>query len=639
MSDQTVKQLKKEFSDLSVSMIGDILRTCENDRDAAASMLRGMENEENNKKIKELGSMFPDLSREALTEVLNKHNWNVEESIATAFNVMENREREVETENQLKKMTHLFEQLPEEIVRKAVIDNDGDIEEATIQLTTLITLQKQKEEAANKGIQDRNLRTLKIQALVEKFPDLTREDVMKQLEINKEDIKGAHAALLKLSAERKQKILQDKFPSMSAKDISAALESTDWNVEQAQTVLSSKQQSQGTVSLKKIETIFDRADDDVRKLEKDITQSHADFFKATNDTAAATFRNNIEKILETQVRAGDAPGIAPPIREIDERLGKKPAPIDETNVVAHSEKENPAQRPAVPPTTSVIENSSKFRVNLKASPERVDIGNKIFVEWTLENGATTNYDWIGLYPTDAPNKSYISYQWRGKSETSGKIEFVAPSTYGTYEFRYFFYGSYEHTTRSNRITIGPEVKLEVKLSPGDRTIVGNFNQLSGNNYPRAWVGLYGKSEKNNRNFITYEYAPGVTGQVSMEAPVKPGEYELRYFTDSYSEISTSNAIVIEGEDKLDAKYADGVIDIDMKIVSCDARTDRAWLGVFFTTETDQKQWRRYKYLNVNEGNLKLKAPRTPGTYEVRLFSRGTYQPVFKSNSFIIPLSS
>jgi hypothetical protein len=253
----------------------------------------------------------------------------------------------------------------------------------------------------------------------------------------------------------------------------------------------------------------------------------------------------------------------------------------------------------------------------------------------MTRGESTAYDWIGMFSVDQPNKQYITYQWRDKNDTNNKgtITFTAPNLYGTYEFRYFVNSSYQHVAMSNRVTVGPKVELEARLAENGKLVI-KWNQVSGNKYSRAWIGLYEKSQTNNKAYITWEYAAS-TPELTFAAPVKPREYEFRFFTNSYEPVAKSNAILIEGEDRVSASISNGIITVKPHIVSVDPYYDSVWLGIFFTTENDHRQWRRYKYISDREAEVTFKAPNTPGEYEVRLFANKSYDLIVKSGSFVI----
>lgn len=86
-----------------------------------------------------------------------------------------------------------------------------------------------------------------------------------------------------------------------------------------------------------------------------------------------------------------------------------------------------------------------------------------------------------------------------------------------------------------------------KLDSENNKIRVTWKQISGNSYSRAWVGLYEKTQSNNKQFITWEYASGKpTNEILFELPIKPQIYECRLFVNSYVDIAKSNPITIEG---------------------------------------------------------------------------------------------
>jgi glycerol-3-phosphate cytidylyltransferase-like family protein len=654
--------LQEEFPDMSQSIIGDILNTCKGDRAAAAAALGGIDKEtkiENDKKIKELRELFPFASEQDCKEVLASTNWDVEAAIVPLFNRGEElkqkarkekeadlvRKRETEAKKQSDNLLEIFNTIPKDEIQRLLDENEGDIEETTNQL--LVIVAKQDEEKAKKKEasikaeekrmqeeQEMRLRELKIQALEEKFEDLAEKEVILALEAADWDIKKAHLELMKVSAEKKKKYLKSLFPSVKEAEIENALDSNEWDKARATTYLTEhlREKRSSPVVVKKVSqnVLLERSMVSAQQLEEQISQSHANFEKALKEESMANFKKDLEHIMKVQARHGVAPGMAPPLpKQIDNMLGKhKPEPVEEHPQIAPI----PQPQPDEPKIVDKPEDGSKFTVILSA-PSQVDVGNSIPVTWEMTKGESTPYDWIGMFSVDQPNKQYITYQWREKNDTNkGTITFTAPNLYGTYEFRYFVNRSYQHVAMSNRVTVGPKVELEAKLSENGK-LVAKWNQVSGNKYPRAWIGLYERTQTNNKSYITWEYA--TTPEVTFTAPIRPREYEFRFFTNSYEHVAKSNAILIEGEDRLSASIADGIITVKPHIVSVDPYYDAVWVGIFFTTENDHRQWRRYKYISDREAEVTFKAPKTPGEYEVRLFANKSYDLIVKSGSFAI----
>jgi len=109
-SEREIKKLQTEFPDLSQSVLGDVLTTYKNDKEKAASALRGIGEDmkrENEKKIKELQDLFPNLSREIIAQTLESTKGDVESTIAPLFNkseeITQNEKKKVDVAHKKKK--------------------------------------------------------------------------------------------------------------------------------------------------------------------------------------------------------------------------------------------------------------------------------------------------------------------------------------------------------------------------------------------------------------------------------------------------------------------------------------------------------------------------------------------------------
>jgi len=313
----------------------------------------------------------------------------------------------------------------------------------------------------------------------------------------------------------------------------------------------------------------------------------------------------------------------------EEEIKNQPKPEDDTGNMYISSLKVPKESPF---SVSVVNaNTAEQRVvTVKASPEIVDCGNQITVEWEV-TGKTNPSDWLGLFAVDQPNKSYVTYEWRGKEEAKGKFVFTAPSAFGVYEFRYIPYGSYEHIGISNKVRVGPNVELVANSDKASKKLSVKWEKKSGNNYSRAWVGLYDKSENNNKRFIAWQYALQPYTEAIFDAPIKPGEYEFRYFAYSYYDVALSNSVVIDGKDTLEAIVeADGSITAKISVVTVDPYYDGVWLGLYLSSEKDNKNLKRYKYISERVTAVNFRAPED-GDYEFRLFAKKSYNSMLVSN--------
>lgn len=57
-----------------------------------------------------------------------------------------------------------------------------------------------------------------------------------------------------------------------------------------------------------------------------------------------------------------------------------------------------------------------------------------------------------------------------------------------------------------------------------------------------WIGLYQKEEENSKNYIEYKKCTK-EDTVVFNAPVKPGLYEVRFFSSSYKMVAAESVII------------------------------------------------------------------------------------------------
>ncbi len=98
--------------------------------------------------------------------------------------------------------------------------------------------------------------------------------------------------------------------------------------------------------------------------------------------------------------------------------------------------------PTTPPSTSTA--------TLTVSPTTVVRGGTLTVSWSVASGRVQ--DWIGFFKVGAPNTSYVWWKYTN-GLTSGSIMLAAPTTAGSYEFRYLLNNGFTDSGRSGTVTV------------------------------------------------------------------------------------------------------------------------------------------------------------------------------------------
>jgi glucose/arabinose dehydrogenase len=283
------------------------------------------------------------------------------------------------------------------------------------------------------------------------------------------------------------------------------------------------------------------------------------------------------------------------------------------------------------------------------------------ISFTVTGGPGNTNDWVGLYPTSAPDGAFVAWQFLNglvtlpMSGTNGAtLAFTAPVMPGTYDIRLFSNGYVRLATSSAVNVPAPTVTLAGgTVSPG-ATI--SFTVAGGPGNVTDWVGLYPTSAADGE-FIAWQYLNGLmtppTGGVAgatllFAAPVMPGNYNIRLFSHGWVRLATSVAVNVPAPTvTLAATTVNPGAAISFTVAGGPGKaTD--WVGLYETSATDGAflQWQYLDGLmtiptsGVAGATLQFTAPTDPmtRTYDVRLFSSG-YVRLATSGSVTVPAAA
>jgi len=268
----------------------------------------------------------------------------------------------------------------------------------------------------------------------------------------------------------------------------------------------------------------------------------------------------------------------------------------------------------------------------------VNVGDdKISVTWNLKLVEPNQFDWIGMFNDDTPNKNYLVYQKTGGDNSVRTMIFPKPRSPGLYQFRFFPKGGYIHIATSETIYIGP--RLELNAACNSETVSFNWEVTNGEVVSSDdWFGLY-RVGSSDQNYLIYTKA-GDTSTKTFNIGLQQGNYEVRYFPSKcgYVHTQVSNGFTVEGVDKLhlDWEYegarTKSVIAIPIIVSKTRERND--WIGRFKTSSTN-RAYITYQYIPPTEERITFACPKEVGSYDLRYFSGSgsRYEDLIRSTSF------
>jgi len=541
-------------------------------------------------KIDTLVQRFGDYcSANEVVDILSKHNWDVKVASNDVLRLVE--------ERKLDQLKRLYTTVDEVEIREALYKNDWNLIDTMKQLR--IVQAEQKAQRAKKEEEERRRQE--------------QEELAKAKQSAEEEAQARAEALAREEAEALAQAAAEEKKKTADK---AAKEAAD-NMFLERSIIIGKEL------------------DEIIQAQRKIAEHESDPL------------THIKQQLEEKLKFGPEnlpgiPGMVPPTRKmIDQLLGKE-SPVPATP--EQSEQEDLPEKVKVLPTgmefTEVDTAAVDSKVTLKASPESLDIRHPITVEWEMETVPSSS-DWIGLYKVGSDNGSYAIYNWVSPVAKKGAMTFT-PTEFGEYELRYFastssfFSRQYSVKAVSNTIRVGPQLQLLPSWDAATNTMSLKFEQKTGNQYLSAWVGLYAKGEKDNSQYRAFDWLANAVDHTLKFACPKAGEWEFRFFPQrSYVDVARAS-VVVGGTDRVELSLADGQMIVKTELTTVDPAYDNVWVGIYKTDETNNRQYRKYKYVSQASGTITFRACTTPSTYEARIFANKRLDVVTRSNTIVVP---
>ena len=286
---------------------------------------------------------------------------------------------------------------------------------------------------------------------------------------------------------------------------------------------------------------------------------------------------------------------------------------------------------------------------LSVTPSSIIQGGIVTATWSGITTPTAT-DWIGLYPTGAPDTYTSRISWQYTTGTaSGNMPYTIPTTVapGTYELRLFTKFTYTRIGKSNPFTVTAPTQASLTVSPSSIVRGGSVTATwSGITAPTAtdWIGLFVPGASDT-SYPTWRYTTGTaSGSVPFTIPatVAPGTYELRLFTNfTFIRIGKSNTFTVTAPTQASLSVSPssivrgGSVTATWSGITAPTATD--WIGLFVpgASDTSYPTWRYTT--GTASGSVPFTIPATlaPGTYELRLFTNFTFVRIGKSNTFTV----
>lgn len=305
---------------------------------------------------------------------------------------------------------------------------------------------------------------------------------------------------------------------------------------------------------------------------------------------------------------------------------------------------------------------------LTVSPTSVQAGATITVSVT--NGPGNPSDWVAMVPSSSSDGAYVAWKYLNGLTTSAPspgmttatLQFTAPSTGGTYNFRFFANGSFAKLATSGTVTVtaAPAPTPTISLSTTSLNGGAQFTVTLANGPRNAtdWVSVNATSAADTA-YISWAFMNGTTtppatgsagATFQMHAPTAPGTYNVRWFSNNtFTKLATSATFTVvapppppPGSVTLSTTTVSAGSQFSVTLANGPANpTD--WVALY-QTGAPSGAYLKWEFLNgtttppssgVSNAALQFTAPTTAGTYEIRWFSNNTFTTIGTSAALTV----
>jgi len=194
---------------------------------------------------------------------------------------------------------------------------------------------------------------------------------------------------------------------------------------------------------------------------------------------------------------------------------------------------------------------------------------------------------------------------------------------------------------ASAIFIPPKVPPEessvtiTAIVAGD-TVTCTWDLPAGDATATNWLGLYYVLQPAHKKYVSFAYTNGTSAGQHVFRGVTPGHYEVRFFANKNYEspLAKSSTILVGPAATIMPQVQGDHLLVFYTFDPMSSTPTRDWLGIYERNQRRNKLYLATAYGNA-EGQVMIKVPRTPGEYQVRLFSSASQYNYQAKADFVI----
>lgn len=249
------------------------------------------------------------------------------------------------------------------------------------------------------------------------------------------------------------------------------------------------------------------------------------------------------------------------------------------------------------------------------------------LEYEYNVNEPSQNDWIGLYIHDREQNYERAVYTYGKKTGKGTFENIGNKGY--YDVRYMRsqWKSKDYLAKSDPVLIGSDVTLKVTGEDTEELVikyeierVNMANELLDSQW---WVGLYPAGQRSNNKYMASRKCKcGKPGEICLETPREPGNYEVRFFRQEIAAYSAKATFEVADKDKMNAHVNGNAVSVEWTYRTKEFH-DKNYVALFDASGTE--------VCRKSLGEGKVNESKTAGTLFLqsgKKFVKGSYYVTF-----------
>ena len=236
-------------------------------------------------------------------------------------------------------------------------------------------------------------------------------------------------------------------------------------------------------------------------------------------------------------------------------------------------------------------------------------GSDLEIEWA---GPANDNDFITIVPVDANESAYADYVYA--RDANSPLMLNVPVEPGDYEVRYVNEREGKTLGRIPLKVVANSTTVQAAVS---EAMAGTMIEVTINGAASDddFVTIV-KADASEGSYADYYYARNATSE-KLQTSFEPGDYEARLVNEREGKVVARAPITLTPPQISLKAPSEVAVNTDFEVSYTAPDSERSYIAIVPATASESEYGSSYTYTTGANGSVTLRAPETPGGYEVR----------------------